>query len=970
MTSCVRAIRSTEDTRRCVKLGPSLVNMQRFDQSTPKTGPVTMGHEPIESRTFAHSWIAPFLMALSLLGAAATLAYAQDDPPAPVPESGVAVTLEALKDAVRRDPGDAAKRRELGHGYLRAGAAAAAEKEFTAAIRLGDQDPSLTLDLARALLLQGNFDRVLAMEPEVRSDPGGRARWLATRALALIGLGREGEAEALLVEASDLEPGEPNVYVARARLLVVGNESRAAEASVDRALERDPGHPEALLLKGKLRHLAGDAVGARAIFDRALVIDPRLGDVRLARAAVLIDLHDYDTARADLIAYGPEGYRTDIVSYLDALILFREGDFPGARRAFDRGAANLAREAPVGYLEAAIDEAIGDVEQATKKLNVLLTRFPGHVRARRLLGSLLLRHDDIDGTIEALLPLLEMSPNDGPALTLLATALSRAGAFDEATQLFERVMAQSPEDRARSNELATILASGGSVAGAMDNLETLGDVQGDDTESQMLLFFMHVREGRLADATATVERLRADLPDSPIPDNLEGVVRMAKGDLAGAKALFESVHGRFPDFAPASLNLAELDLAAGLLDEARQRLDDVLSRDPANTEASLRLAKVLVEQGKPVRARRVLEMAIGANPKAIEPRIALIDLVLAQGPIDLAVAVARETAVLFPDSDAATLAMGKVNMAAGDPDAAAESFRTLVRKNPNFAYGHLMLATALGQAGRTADAERAIARAESLAPDDPSVRAARIEFESQMGNLDAALDLVTRLHADQPDAPSVLLLRGDVLRRRGDYDEAIAAFDEALARTPSDEAALGRFHAQMEAGTPDEAIAFLEAWARDRPAGDGVWHTLAETYLALGRYPLAIETYEAIVARRPGDAAALNNLAWLYQEVGDGRAVATARQAVAAAPDVAAFADTLGWILVRQGKPERGIEALERALGLAPDDPTYRWHMAKALADAGRIDVACRRLAGLREEPLEPALAEPVEQEFRALGCP
>jgi Tfp pilus assembly protein PilF len=56
-----------------------------------------------------------------------------------------------------------------------------------------------------------------------------------------------------------------------------------------------------------------------------------------------------------------------------------------------------------------------------------------------------------------------------------------------------------------------------------------------------------------------------------------------------------------------------------------------------------------------------------------------------------------------------------------------------------------------------------------------------------------------------------------------------------------------------------------------------------------------------VVKRNPNNPAALNNLAWAYQQEKDPRALGTAEQAFKLAGDNPGVLDTLGWMLVEQG---------------------------------------------------------------------
>jgi thioredoxin-like negative regulator of GroEL len=65
------------------------------------------------------------------------------------------------------------------------------------------------------------------------------------------------------------------------------------------------------------------------------------------------------------------------------------------------------------------------------------------------------------------------------------------------------------------------------------------------------------------------------------------------------------------------------------------------------------------------------------------------------------------------------------------------------------------------------------------------------------------------------------------------------------------------------------------------------------------------------------------------------------------APDLPQTADTLAWILVRQGEPGLALGLLRQAAAIAPGDPTIRYHLAVALNDKGYRDEAKRLLVSV-----------------------
>jgi Flp pilus assembly protein TadD len=103
-----------------------------------------------------------------------------------------------------------------------------------------------------------------------------------------------------------------------------------------------------------------------------------------------------------------------------------------------------------------------------------------------------------------------------------------------------------------------------------------------------------------------------------------------------------------------------------------------------------------------------------------------------------------------------------------------------------------------------------------------------------------------------------------------------------------------------------------------------------------------------IVSEHPADAAALNNLAWLYQQTGDlAKARELAERAVAAAPQSPNIDDTLGWILLAQGEADKAVTYLSAANVSAPGNPDIQYHLAVALNRVGRTADAQSTLEAL-----------------------
>jgi len=106
---------------------------------------------------------------------------------------------------------------------------------------------------------------------------------------------------------------------------------------------------------------------------------------------------------------------------------------------------------------------------------------------------------------------------------------------------------------------------------------------------------------------------------------------------------------------------------------------------------------------------------------------------------------------------------------------------------------------------------------------------------------------------------------------------------------------------------------------------------LVEANLRLGRTEVAQGLLEFLVKKLPNQASLLNNLANIYAEKNDPRALPFAKKAYELDAEDASINDTLGWLLLKAGKPKEGLRYLRDAEYRASDSLEIRYHIAVAL---------------------------------------
>jgi len=195
------------------------------------------------------------------------------------------------------------------------------------------------------------------------------------------------------------------------------------------------------------------------------------------------------------------------------------------------------------------------------------------------------------------------------------------------------------------------------------------------------------------------------------------------------------------------------------------------------------------------------------------------------------------------------------------------------------------------------------------------------------------------------------VLEGEALVAQKKLNEAAKAYAEAFKHRPTTPVVV-RLHALLVAvGKPAEGDAVAARWLKENPKDTTLRLYLGEHDLRRKDFHAAVRVYREVLAIQPANPVALNNLAWTLGRLKDPSAVGYAEKAYALAPNDAAIADTLGWMLVERGDTKRGVDLLAEAVAAAPNATEIRLHYAKALMKSGDKAGARKALEQVQDGP-------------------
>ncbi len=175
-----------------------------------------------------------------------------------------------------------------------------------------------------------------------------------------------------------------------------------------------------------------------------------------------------------------------------------------------------------------------------------------------------------------------------------------------------------------------------------------------------------------------------------------------------------------------------------------------------------------------------------------------------------------------------------------------------------------------------------------------------------------------------------LFLQGLIRFAEDKKDEGIQLYLDSWAAKPMESVAEQIFGYYQKEGEKAKAEEFVASWVEKIPESKAAAVMMAVAAQNNNNVEKAVTWYEKSVELNPNMPAALNNLAWLYYERKDPRALEYAKKAYELAPNSAPIVDTYGWILVEKGELQKGIELLSKAVQLDPGNQEIQDHLKEA----------------------------------------
>ncbi|EAR21278.1 TPR repeat protein [Nitrococcus mobilis Nb-231] len=416
-----------------------------------------------------------------------------------------------------------------------------------------------------------------------------------------------------------------------------------------------------------------------------------------------------------------------------------------------------------------------------------------------------------------------------------------------------------------------------------------------------------------------------------------------------------------PDNAKARLLLGKVYVESGQGRAAEKELRRAISLGVDEGEIALELAKAMLIQGRYQDVLDALQPSRQSDPaRHAEALIVKGDAGQALGKIELACADYQQASKLDADNLSADLGLVRCDVLQDRIDQARARVKRLLQQHPKHAQSWIMLGRIEAAAQQNKAALDAFDKALELSPNQPGALLGRAQIELIENQLDAAEADIEALRKLAPTSVQANHLLGFLRFRQGRFNDAALAYQDALRANPDfDPAILWLGLTNYAQHNYEQAIQRFSRFLQKYPDSVRVKVLLALSQAQAGGDDAAVQTLRELQGVDIEDPKVLAAIGQAALSAGDS---ATGRhyfeQAVARAPDKAAFRMALASVLLESGDARQAIEELDVASQLDKKDSRADVALIRTLIAKRQLDQALPAIDRLQEKLPESAIPE------------
>jgi tetratricopeptide (TPR) repeat protein len=500
------------------------------------------------------------------------------------------------------------------------------------------------------------------------------------------------------------------------------------------------------------------------------------------------------------------------------------------------------------------------------------------------------RHDDMVGTLNQI---KSHAKDYDRAYFVVGDFYFRSGDLGEALKQYKEGMTADPKQKATyQKRMIEVLMRQNRRAEAADiNAAILKD-NPKDSDARGLQASLLLDRGDIQKAISELQAVVNAAPDNFVARYNLGRAHVARGEWEQARQQFSEAIRQRPDYLPARLALAQLQVLRKDYDEALKSVAQILIIDKKNGPARMIEAAALMGQGKYTEARQLLQAIREANPNAPDIDFSLGMVAMKEGNMKDAEEIFRKAYAANPKDPRGLVGLVEALANQGHYDQAIQFLQAELAKNPT----RNDLQMALGNiAVRAGNFDLAIAQFRAVLNELDKDSKARGEVYFRLGvtlrkkgDLNGSIPVLYKAREALPANSMVVDELAVALQTANRKQEAREAYEQAVKLNPENGFALNNLAfliAENGSGDLDQALTYAQRAKVAMPNLSEVSDTLGWIYLKKNMSDNAMDIFQGLVDKMPGNSTYRFHLGMAYAQKGDKpKAIKELQQALRSSP--------------------------------------------------------------------------------------
>ncbi len=851
-----------------------------------------------------------------------------------------------LKNAIKKDANLAQARLVLGKIYLERGNYLAAAKELERAKELGANKQQLAPLLARTYLNQSQPEQIAELIDNNRPfDLEVETELLAIHALSLFRNGQIDAAQMSLNQAQEL--GYEGTYsrMVKASLSAANSEFNTANQTLKQLSQEVPNNTDVWLLKGHLDSMSNDNAGAIEAYQKAVELAPEASQYTLYLAQALIKNKQFSEAEPYLDRILQIAPNHMLSNQLKAYIRFQSEDYEQAfniaTKALQNGSHNTATQLVAGVSAYKLQK----YQQALTQLERIISKDPQNALAQRLYVTTQFRIGHLDDAFNQLNQQSVSDHQDSDFLSTVSLQLNRLGRTEEALQIAEK--AANSGGLSEKAKLGLLKLKQNDPSG-VTLLQQVLEESPNHAQAFLGLQTYYYQQGQQQQVLQALDEWLAKHPSEQSVLLFKGAILEQLERYDEALASYQAILKNNPEDVIAQLFSASIYAQKGQLDKAYQLALQVKQQQPDNLRAFEFLLNFATQLDRHQEVKTLIDEQLKASPDSILLIEQQARYFLSNKDLTNAIERLEQISPLQRD-DRVWQLLGDSYLEDGQTEQAAVTYRSWLENSPLSLAAYIKNIHQYELNGELTEAINLSEQAVKLFKNNQKLIFVHSVLLLKAGQAQASQEALNLLSARQQQTPAALQQQGYIYLVQQNWDSAINTLEKLYQNYPSTQTASLLIRAYKGAGDNAKAIAFIEAAIEKyQDAANPLKLQLAELQMQANPQQ-ALAEYQQILQQEPNNIIALNNLAWIYHDMGNyDEALSYAKQAHQLNPNIAQVKDSYGYMLLKSGNSAEAATVLEQSY-LLKNDNEIALHLVEALIANQQTQKAQQVLNNLQE---------------------